>query len=116
MLQDCSMEMRALQNIISIGLCNGATGTDRTEDFVYQNLQQPPDLATVVAVKSDDYSGSTITPLVTLCRHVYRYAYAALKRTPGFPGVVLPIKMLLGMCRWMGSHFHIWTDYNGVTF
>ena len=20
------------------------------------------------------------------------------------------------MCRWMGSHFHGWTDYNGVTF
>ena len=31
-------------------------------------------------------------------------------------GGVLPSKMLLGMCRWMGSHFHNWTDYNGVTF
>ena len=20
------------------------------------------------------------------------------------------------MCCWMGSHFHNWTDYNGVTF
>ena len=20
------------------------------------------------------------------------------------------------MCRWMGSHFHNWTDYNGITF
>ena len=20
------------------------------------------------------------------------------------------------MCRWMGSHFHNWIDYNGVTF
>ena len=20
------------------------------------------------------------------------------------------------MCRWMGSHFHGWTDYNGVAF
>ena len=20
------------------------------------------------------------------------------------------------MCRWMGSHFHDWIDYNGVTF
>ena len=34
--------------------------------------------------------------------------------TPG--GGVLPSKRLLGMCRWMGSHFHNWTDYNGVTF
>ena len=29
---------------------------------------------------------------------------------------VLPSKILLGMCRWMGSHFYNWTDYNGVTF
>ena len=31
-------------------------------------------------------------------------------------GGVLPYKRLLGMCRWMGSHFHDWTDYNGVAF
>ena len=29
---------------------------------------------------------------------------------------ILPNNRLLGMCRWMGSHFHNWTDYNGVTF
>ena len=29
---------------------------------------------------------------------------------------ILPYKRLLGMCRWMGSHFHHWIDYNGVTF
>ena len=23
---------------------------------------------------------------------------------------------LMGMCRWMGSHFHDWIDYNGVAF
>ena len=32
------------------------------------------------------------------------------------PGGVLPYKRLLGMCRWMGSHIHDWTDYNGVPF
>ena len=31
-------------------------------------------------------------------------------------GGVLPCKRLIGMCRWMGSHFHDWNDYNGVTF
>ena len=31
-------------------------------------------------------------------------------------GGVLPSKGLLRMCCWMGSHFHNWTDYNGVTF
>ena len=28
----------------------------------------------------------------------------------------LPSKRLLGMCRWMGSHFHNWIDYKWVTF
>ena len=32
------------------------------------------------------------------------------------PGGALPYKRLMGMCRWMGSHFHDWTDYNGVAF
>ena len=29
---------------------------------------------------------------------------------------VLPYKRLMGMCRWMGSHFHDRIDYNRVTF
>ena len=33
-----------------------------------------------------------------------------------FPGGVLTYKRLMGMCRWMGSHFHDWIDYNGVAF
>ena len=33
-----------------------------------------------------------------------------------FPGEVLPYKRLMGMHRWMGSHFHVWIDYNGVAF
>jgi len=32
------------------------------------------------------------------------------------PGGGLPYKRLMGMCRWMGSHFHDWIDYNGVAF
>ena len=32
--------------------------------------------------------------------------------SPG--GGVLPYKRLIGMCRWMGSHFHDWIVYNGV--
>ena len=38
----------------------------------------------------------------------------SLFSTPG--GGVLPSKRLLGICHWMGSHFHNWTNYNGVTF
>ena len=30
--------------------------------------------------------------------------------------VVLPYESPMGMCRWMGSHFHDWIDYNGVAF
>ena len=32
------------------------------------------------------------------------------------PGGVLPCNRLMGMCRWMGSQFHDWIDYNGVAF
>ena len=31
-------------------------------------------------------------------------------------GGVLPYKRLMWMCRWIGSHFHDWMDYNGVAF
>ena len=29
-------------------------------------------------------------------------------------GEVLPSSRLMGMCRWMGSHFHDWINYYGV--
>ena len=32
------------------------------------------------------------------------------------PEGLLLSKRLLRMCRWMGLHFHNWTDYIGVTF
>ena len=31
-------------------------------------------------------------------------------------GRLLSYKRLMGKCRWMGSHFHDWIDYNGVAF
>ena len=31
-------------------------------------------------------------------------------------GGVLSYKRLIGMYRWMRSHFHDWIDYNGVAF
>ena len=34
---------------------------------------------------------------------------------PGKEGV-LPDKRLMGICRWMGPHFHNWIDYHGVAF
>ena len=32
------------------------------------------------------------------------------------PEGVLPNSGLMGMSRWMGSHFHHWIDYYGVAF
>ena len=32
------------------------------------------------------------------------------------PQGALPSNRLIGMCRWMGSHFHDWIDYNEVAF
>ena len=39
-------------------------------------------------------------------------------RSPGGGGGEggLSCNGLLGMCRWMGSLFHDWTDYNGSSF
>ena len=34
---------------------------------------------------------------------------------PGGKGL-LPYKRLMGMCPWMGSHFHDWIYYNGGAF
>ena len=34
----------------------------------------------------------------------------------GGGGGVLLYRRLMGMCRWMGSHFHDWIDYYGVAF
>ena len=34
----------------------------------------------------------------------------------GGGGGVLPSNRLMGMCRWTGSHFHDWIDYNEVAF
>ena len=39
-----------------------------------------------------------------------------MEASMGWGGGVLPYKRLLGMCCWMGSHFHDWNDYNGVAF
>ena len=42
----------------------------------------------------------------------------ALKRIfpPPGGGGGLPSGRLMGMCRWMRSHFHDWTNYYGVHF
>ena len=34
----------------------------------------------------------------------------------GGEGGILPSSRLMGMCRWIGTHFHEWIDYYGVAF
>ena len=48
--------------------------------------------------------------------NLFHHAKIVTQAMPGGGGGVLPYKRLMGMCRWMGSHFHDWIDYNGVTF
>ena len=52
--------------------------------------------------------------LLSIFTHTQNRLRRQTKLTPG--GGVLPYKRLMGMCHWMGSHFHDWSDYNGVAF
>ena len=45
-----------------------------------------------------------------LCYFTIKFREEVSPRREG----LLPYKRLIGMCRWMGSHFHNWTDYRGV--
>ena len=70
-------------------------------------------------------SDNQIVPLPTFPQVIELVSFVKDKRMVysqlppcGHPGGggVLPYKRLMGMCRWMGSHFHDWSDYNGVAF
>ena len=49
-----------------------------------------------------------------LCIGIVRKKFMLVTIGPG--GGVLPYKRLRGMCRWMGSQFNDWSDYNEVAF
>ena len=53
-------------------------------------------------------------PFLTLC-FAFIPSETDIKQIRLEPGG-LSFKRLLGMCRWMGSHFHDRSDYNGVAF
>ena len=60
-----------------------------------------------------EYNVALITLLTyILCQHALLSVASAVYS----PGRVLPYKRLMGICRWMGSHFHDWIDYNRVAF
>ena len=62
-------------------------------------------ILTTIFIKYKKYNSTNITTLQSL--------FVTHTITP-VAGGVLPSKRLLGMCRWMGSHFHNWTDYSGA--
>ena len=53
---------------------------------------------------------------------IFEYQTSNVSRALVLPGKggggrgVHPYKRPVGMCRWMGSRFHGWIAYNGVTF
>ena len=49
-----------------------------------------------------------------ICQRLVNILGLRLKSYGG--GGVLPHKRLMGMCRWMGSHFQDWIDRNRVAF
>ena len=53
-------------------------------------------------------------------KHIYILSSSQLCALPSYvptsPGEGTPLWEANGMCRWMGSHFHDWIDYNGVAF
>ena len=44
------------------------------------------------------------------------FSFVLTYRATENPAGALPGNRLMGMCRWMGLHFHEWIDYNGVAF
>ena len=63
--------------------------------------------------------GGIVAPYVVLLvmfslpfnKQCFRNVYSG-----GGGGGALPYKTLMGMCLYIGSHFHDWIDYNGVEF
>ena len=46
----------------------------------------------------------------------FLFSFVLTYRPTENPVGALPSKRLMGMCCWMGLHFHEWIDYNGVAF
>ena len=44
------------------------------------------------------------------------FSFVLTYRATENPARLLLSNRLMGMCPWIGSHFHEWIDYNGVAF
>ena len=74
--------------------------------------QQTPDINIARKVYVESFLATTCLTLKESA-NVERYLRIVYRK---LPGKALPSNWLLGMCRWMGSHFHDSTDYNGSPF
>ena len=70
-------------------------------------------LSTIITKLKETFVWALAYPMHTKC---FESQNKTLILIDFFPRSVLPCKSLMGMCRWMGLHFHNWIDYNGVTF
>ena len=78
--------------------------------FVIEILCQPQEQRTFVSTANEALVGT----LMTRCDMNDIFPNGGVWVVT--PGGALPINRLMDMCRWMGSHFHNWIDYNGIAF
>ena len=67
-------------------------------------------------IEQINYQSLDLPSILSEKREVAFMRYISVFSTQKGGGGVIPHKRLMGMCRWMGSHFHVWIDYNGVAF
>ena len=85
--------------------------TDMMKMGVIRELRSPYASPVVVVKKKDNTNRVCVN-----YRRLNKLTVFDPEPMPTAERLVLPYKRLLGMCRWMGSHFHDWTDYNGVAY
>ena len=88
--------------------------------LIKYNIPKEGGIETVCRAVENFYGDDTPIPTLSLkyTEPPWAQRWPSLLRTSLWrqPGGVLPYKRVLGMCRWIGSRFQGWIDYNGVTF
>ena len=98
-----------------VGVCGHWRHTSKQTSL--ECLPPSPPLPPPPHTHTNTHTGSTVWVyrlFVLDTREVY-HKFGGGTFLYGLPGVVFSLR-LMGMCRWMGSHFHDWTGYNGVAF
>ena len=64
----------------------------------------------------EEHLAQAMNLLTAATQKFYLFTYYVSPSLYYYLGGYFLVKEILGMCRWIGSHFHNLTDYNGVTF